>query len=126
MGEALEAFATCSAARSICRSGPDLLFVACVSKSRSMSPMALGASKQGTLTYIEPQENVPFNHELEMLRDDERSEINRILRDLTAQLRSHAPLIKGYLTLLIEFDVLQAKTKLAEMGSSLAPLFETG
>ena len=87
---------------------------------RQVPGMALGASKQGTLTYIEPQENVPFNHELEMLRDDERSEINRILRALTAELRSHALLIKGYLTLLIELDVLQAKTKLAiDMEASL-------
>lgn len=90
---------------------------------RQVQGMVHGASKTGTLTYIEPQENVPYNHELEMLRDDERAEIHRILRALTTELRDHAPLIRGYHKLLVALDVLQAKIRLAlEMDADLPGL----
>lgn len=79
---------------------------------RSVPGIVMGASRTGNLTYIEPQSNVALNHELEMLRDDERVEIHRILRQLTAILSSHVDLIKGYHFLLVELDILQAKTRL--------------
>ena len=48
-----------------------------------------------------------------MLRDDERREIVRILRDLTQRIRKHTPLIKAQQRLLVRLDFIQAKVKLA-------------
>lgn len=93
---------------------------------RQVPGIMMGSSKTGNLTYIEPQANVALNHELEMLRDDERSEIHRILRQLTRQLAADAPLIKGYHALLIDLDVLQAKTRFAiQINADLPGLSNT-
>lgn len=70
-----------------------------------------GSSKTGNLTYIEPQINIPLNNELELLIDDERNEIFRILQELKKQLLGHHALIKGYQTVLTEFDFVQAKCR---------------
>ena len=48
-----------------------------------------------------------------MLKDDERKEVVRILRALTQRIRKHTPLIKAQQRLLVRFDFLQAKVKLA-------------
>ncbi len=80
---------------------------------RKVRGSALGTSKTGSVTFIEPAECHQANHELEMLRDDERKEIVRILRALTQRIRKHTPLIKAQQRLLVRFDFLQAKVKLA-------------
>ena len=80
---------------------------------RKVRGTALGTSKTGSVTFIEPVECQQVNHELEMLRDDERKEIVRILRALTQRIRKHTPLIKAQQRLLIKLDFLQAKVKLA-------------
>lgn len=73
----------------------------------------LGASKTGSLTYIEPKVNEALNHELSCLFDDEKREVYRILKALTAQFRIHLPLIQAYQTALVNFDVINAKARLA-------------
>ncbi len=80
---------------------------------RKVRGSALGTSKTGSVTFIEPADCHQVNHELEMLRDDERREIVRILRDLTQRIRKHTPLIKAQQRLLVRLDFIQAKVKLA-------------
>lgn len=80
---------------------------------RKISGSVVGASKTGSLTFIEPTANIPLNNELELLLDDERTEIVRILQELTAEIAHHLPLIEGYQRLLVELDFINAKTKLA-------------
>lgn len=80
---------------------------------RKVRGSALGTSKTGSVTFIEPAECLQANHELEMLKDDERKEIVRILRALTQRIRKHTPLIKAQQRLLIRLDFLQAKVRLA-------------
>ena len=80
---------------------------------RKVRGTALGTSKTGSVTFIEPVECQQVNHELEMLRDDQRKEIVRILRALTQRIRKHTPLIKAQQRLLVKLDFLQAKVKLA-------------
>lgn len=80
---------------------------------RKVRGTALGTSKTGSVTFIEPAECHQVNHELEMLKDDERKEIVRILRELTQRIRKYTPLIKAQQRLLVRFDFLQAKVKLA-------------
>ncbi len=80
---------------------------------RKVRGTALGTSKTGSVTFIEPADCHQVNHELEMLKDDERREITRILRALTQRIRKHTPLIKAQQRLLVKLDFVQAKVKLA-------------
>ncbi len=69
-----------------------------------------GASKSGHLTYVEPPENALLNSQLEQLEEDERVEVLRILKELTAKIRVNFDLVKQYQYLLVRLDFLQAKT----------------
>lgn len=80
---------------------------------RKVEGSILGSSKTGSITFIEPKETIRQNFELEILFDDERKEILRILRQLTEELRESLPLIISYQKLLTEFDFIRAKTRLA-------------
>ena len=80
---------------------------------RRVNGNVLGSSTAGTITFIEPGAIIPLNHELEILRDDERKEKRRILKELTRIARRHLPLIRNYQAALIEFDWIQARTRLS-------------
>jgi DNA mismatch repair protein MutS2 len=80
---------------------------------RQIPGHVLGTSKTGNWSYIEPELNQPLNYELEQLRDDEQNEIRRILVELTAFVAQYRPLISAYQELLVRFDLLNAKTRLA-------------
>ena len=87
---------------------------------RKIGGSVVGSSKTGSLTFIEPAVNIPLNNELELLLDDERKEIFRILQALTAEIAHHIHLIEAYQTLLTEFDFINSKTKLAiDLNASL-------
>lgn len=81
------------------------------SHKREIPGIVLGSSKTGGLTYIEPHINVPLNNELEMLIDDERKEIFRILKVLTAEISEHVELIENYQKVLVRFDFINAKAR---------------
>ena len=80
---------------------------------RKISGSVVGSSNTGSLTYIEPEVNIALNNEFELLQDDERKEIFKILQVLKEYLLNHIELIKEYQTVLTEFDFINAKTKLA-------------
>tara|TARA_R110002072_G_scaffold271987_1_gene432046 strand:- start:27989 stop:30118 length:2130 start_codon:yes stop_codon:yes gene_type:complete len=80
---------------------------------RKISGTVVGSSKSGNYTYIEPQINVSLNNEYELLLDDERKEIFKILQVLKTQLFVHIKLIEEYQKILVEFDFINAKTRLA-------------
>lgn len=83
------------------------------SHKRKISGTVLGSSKTGSLTFIEPQVNIQLNNELEMLLDDERNEIYKILQNLSKEIAIFLPLIKEYQSILTQLDFINAKTKLA-------------
>jgi len=83
------------------------------SHKRKISGTVVGSSNTGSFTYIEPQVNISLNNELELLQDDERKEIFRILQVLRRELRQHLSLITCYQNVLTEFDFINAKTRLA-------------
>lgn len=83
------------------------------SHKRKITGTVVGSSNTGSLTYIEPQINIPLNNELEMLLDDERKEIFRILQILKNDLLQHLELIKTYQKVITTFDFINAKCKLA-------------
>ena len=63
---------------------------------RKIAGTALGQSKNASITFIEPASTVSMNFEMEMLQDDERKEIHRILRALTQQIRRFLPDLRSY------------------------------
>ena len=80
---------------------------------RKVAGTVVGSSKTGSLTFIEPLSNVTLNNEYELLADDERKEIYRILQVLTREIAHLLPLINEYQNILTEFDFINSKTKLA-------------
>jgi DNA mismatch repair protein MutS2 len=80
---------------------------------RKIPGTVMGSSKTGSLTFIEPQVNIQLNNELEMLLDDERKEIYRILQALTREVAVFLPLIKSYQQVLTQLDFINAKSQLA-------------
>ena len=93
------------------------------SYKRTVDGKQFGASKSGHLSYIEPEENAALNSGLDKLEDEERLEVLRILKVLTAQIQGHFTLIKEYQYLLVRLDFLQAKTKLAILLDANYPKF---
>lgn len=83
------------------------------SHKRKVQGIAQGSSRTGTITFVEPSANVALNYEMESLKDDERKEIFRILRALTAEIRTYLPLIEAWQVLLTELDFIHARTRLA-------------
>ena len=80
---------------------------------RRVKGNVLGSSNTGTITFIEPSSVVSINHELEILRDDERKEVRKILRALTRTIREHLELVVAYNELLVELDFVWARASLA-------------
>ena len=83
------------------------------SYKRQVNGAVLGSSNTGSVTFIEPGACISLNHELEMLKDDERKEIRNILRELTRNIRRHLPQIKGYQRGLTELDWIATRARLA-------------
>lgn len=83
------------------------------SHKRKITGTVVGSSNTGSLTYIEPQVNIPLNNELEMLLDDERKEIFRILQILKNEISQHIELIIAYQEIITSFDFINAKCRLA-------------
>jgi DNA mismatch repair protein MutS2 len=88
--------------------------LAVISSYKRMIPGHVsGSSKSGGVTYVEPESSFHLNNEIEQLQDDERSEIFLILKELTAKMVVHLPLIKSYQDVLTKFDFINAKCRLA-------------
>ncbi len=88
---------------------------------RKVDGRARGSSKTGSITYIEPQTNVLINEEIFRLIEEEKAEIRKILMALSNQLREKKDQIADYRKLQEELDRLEAKTKLAQITSSVRP-----
>jgi DNA mismatch repair protein MutS2 len=80
---------------------------------RKVSGSVHGSSNTGNFTYIEPAANIQLNNELELLLDDERKEIFRILQQLRIALNAHLDLIRSYQYVLTTFDFINAKARYA-------------
>lgn len=90
---------------------------------RKVSGAVVGSSNSGNYTYIEPQVNIPLNNELEMLLEDERKEVFRILQDLRRSLNNYSPLIAAYQDLLTELEFISAKARFAQRMNADLPSF---
>lgn len=80
---------------------------------RKISGIIHDESTTGKTAYIEPQEVISINNDIFDLVTEEKKEIYRILKDLSAQLRPYCEKMQEYLYLIAEFDEIQAKVQLA-------------
>lgn len=80
---------------------------------RSVSGQVLSSSKSGSITFIEPASTVQLNREYDILLDEERTEIRKILQMLTSKIATDLALIQSYQRIFPQMDVLQAKARLA-------------
>jgi len=71
-----------------------------------------GESDTRRTTFIEPEETIGLNNDVFSLEHSESREVYRILRELTAQLSVHAPLLLVWHDLLGEYDFIRAKARL--------------
>ena len=82
-----------------------------------------GSSGTGRTLFVEPLDTIDLNNQLVRLREEELREIERILAEITASLREHAPEIGEMAEALAEFDCLFAKAEFALDFDAVIPVF---
>ena len=88
---------------------------------RKVKGSILGSSKTGSIAYIEPEATLRYSRELGNLEYEEKEEINRILKQLTQQIRPFLPLLIQYQDFLSDIDVISAKAKYASGMNAILP-----
>lgn len=90
------------------------------SNKRSIDGIILDESESGKTTYIEPQQTIFLNNELFELESEERREIHKILKELTAKIAENKHVIEDYSKVLSKFDAIRAKALLGvEMQANM-------
>ncbi len=80
---------------------------------RQVKGILHGESDTRKTAFIEPEETIDLNNEIFSLENEERNEVYRILRTLTAQLSVYSSLLQVYYEVLGEYDFIRAKAKFA-------------
>jgi DNA mismatch repair protein MutS2 len=80
---------------------------------RKISGFIHDTSATGQTVYLEPVEVLHINNDIRQLENDEKREIERILKILTAQIRAEIPVIRKNLSLLGELDASIAIARLS-------------
>ncbi|GGH67571.1 DNA mismatch repair protein MutS2 [Filimonas zeae] len=79
-----------------------------------------GESDSRKTAFIEPEETIGLNNEVFSLESDERKEVMRILRELTARVSVYSSLLFVYHDISGEYDFIRAKARLAiDMNGNL-------
>ncbi|QCX54297.1 DNA mismatch repair protein MutS [Elizabethkingia sp. JS20170427COW] len=81
----------------------------------------LGVSKTGSITYIQPDSVVKHQFRLRETLDEEKKEIDRVLRQLTADIAGYQPLLKEYQEYIFDLDLTQAKAKFSKSINGVMP-----
>ncbi|MBI3139919.1 MAG: DNA mismatch repair protein MutS [Sphingobacteriales bacterium] len=82
-------------------------------QKRTVKGILHGESDSRKTAFVEPEETIELNNQVHELENDERKEVYRILRELTARLSAFAPLLTTYHRVLGDYDFIRAKAKLA-------------
>ena len=80
---------------------------------RQVKGILHGESDTRKTAFIEPEETIGLNNEIFSLENEERKEIQRILRQLTTDLSVYAELLKAYHNVVGEYDFIRAKARFA-------------
>lgn len=79
-------------------------------------------SSTGQTLFIEPQSVVDLNNRLKQYQSEERSEIERILAEVTNVIMPHTAEIDQNMTVLVLLDFINAKAKYAQEIKGIKPL----
>jgi DNA mismatch repair protein MutS2 len=93
-------------------------------QKRTVKGILHGESDSRKTAFVEPEETIMLNNEVHELEHDERKEVHRILKELTARLSVHASLLEGYHVIVGEFDFARAKARFAADINGEFPLLE--
>ncbi len=85
----------------------------------------VGVSSKGNVSYVEPEMNVRLNQHQAQLRAEERSEIYRILSDLSDKLRHRRKDLEAFQRLLVRFDLFNAKVIFGQTYSGIIPTIKS-
>lgn len=79
-----------------------------------------GESDSARTVFIEPEETIALNNEVDILERNEKKEIHRVLTRTTGQLSVYHDLLIEYYTVINLFDFVRAKARLAiDMGGNM-------
>ena len=78
-------------------------------------------SASGQTVYIEPAACLELNNEVQELKSAEQREIERILREATTHIRRETDAMEANLRAMAQFDLLQAKARLANRLDAVVP-----
>lgn len=81
----------------------------------------LGVSKTGSITYIQPESVSRHYFKLREAEDEEKKEVDKILRKLTAEIAIFAPELEEYQKYIFDLDITRAKAKFAEKIGGVLP-----
>ncbi|MGD1844415.1 MAG: hypothetical protein ACFB10_03365 [Salibacteraceae bacterium] len=88
---------------------------------RQVNGILHGSSDTGRTAFIEPGSTVEINNQLIELEQEEKQEIHRILKELTAQMAVFQPEFNAAAELLGELDLIRAKMRLAQALDAKLP-----
>jgi len=90
-------------------------------QKRALKGIVHDVSTTGKTVFLEPEEVIEINNSIFNLEQDERLEIQKILRELTASLRKYHSLLAQYMEVLSEFDFIRAKALFAISSDARLP-----
>ena len=97
-----------------------------VEYKRKVKGFVHDVSSSGQTVYLEPVQALNINNEIRQLESEEKREIERILRELTTEVRKRTDAIKQNLEVLTTFDVIAAKARLSvDLGGFVPVISET-
>ena len=85
----------------------------------------LGVSKTGSITYIQPNSVVRHYHQLRESEEEQKKEVDRILRKLTSEIAEFHSQLSDYQEYLYNLDITRAKAKFAEKINGVLPKINT-
>ncbi len=82
-------------------------------QKRTVKGILHGESDSRKTAFVEPEETIELNNQVYELENEERKEVYRILRQLTARLSEYSPLLNAWHIVVGEYDFIRAKAKLS-------------
>ena len=92
---------------------------------KRVSGRVLGISKTGSITYIQPDSVVRHYHQLRESEEEQKKEVDRILRKLTSEIAEFHSQLSDYQEYLYNLDITRAKAKFAEKINGVLPKINT-
>ena len=92
---------------------------------KRVSGRVLGVSKTGSITYIQPDSVVRHYHQLRESEEEQKKEVDRILRVLTSEIAEFHSQLSDYQEYLYNLDITRAKAKFAEKINGVLPKINT-